>query len=164
MRGSTAMIALLLALPSPPPQERAPTEARSLVEHLPAILPDISTWERSSGAADFDSPKRRFEYELYVDPARGASYAVTRYRIHVDDPDERRRADLTDTEKLQWDVDGRRLRRFECRPVAGGADCVWFEMAFDSTEYRRELQPILAVYAMHRNLLFEREQRRKGWD
>jgi len=161
VRGSTATIAVLLALPSPSPQAaRAPTEAHSLVTYLPAILPDISTWERSSGFANFDSPKRRFEYELYVDPARGASYAVTRYRIHVEDPEERRRADITDTEKLQWDVDGRQLRRFECRPVPGADDCIWFEMAFDSPEYRRELQPILAVYSVHRNLLIEREQRR----
>jgi hypothetical protein len=157
MRASAAALLLALVLPSPAQETRAPTEARSLAPHLPAVLPDISTWERSSGFAEFDSPRRRFEYELYVDPARGASYAVTRYWIHVEDPNERRRADITDTEKLQWDVDGRQLRRFECRLIPGPGPCVWFEMQFDSPEYRRELKPILAVYSIHRRLLHERE-------
>jgi len=131
--------------------------AGDLVHHLPAALPDISGWERSAGYAELQDPARSFEYELYVDPAYGAKYSVTRYRIHVDDPEEARKADITDTEKLQWDVDGRTLRRFECRPVAHGP-CVWVEFEFDSPEYRRELKPIFAVYALHRRLLHEREQ------
>jgi hypothetical protein len=144
-----------------PRQERAPTEARSLVAHLPDALPDISGWERSSGFAEFDAPRRSFEYELYVDPARGATYAVTRYWIRVDDPEERRKADITDTEKLQWDVDGRKLRRFECRPDPGGGACMWVEFEFDSPEYRRELKPVLAIYALHRKLLHERDDRNR---
>lgn len=157
-----ALVAVVAAVARP--QSRPPTEARSLVKHLPAAIPDISTWERSSGFAEFDAPKRRFEYELYVDPERGASYAVTRYWIHVDDPAEGRKADITDTEKLQWDVDGRTLRRFECRPDPSGGPCVWVEFEFDSPEYRRELKPILAVYSIHRNLLREREAGHRRWD
>ena len=162
MRHPSGIIALAAVLTGPSCQGQAPTEAPSLVRHLPEVLPDISTWERSSGFAEFDAPRRSFEYELYVDPTREATYAITRYWIHVDDPDERRKADMTDTEKLQWDVDGRTLRRFECRPEPSGAPCVWFELERDTPEYHRELQPILAVYSIHRNLLREREKRRQS--
>lgn len=155
---------LLMALAAPSPQAQTPSEARSLVAHLPSVLPDISTWERASGFVSFESPRRRYEYELYVDPARGASYAVTRYWLHVEDPEERRRANVTDTEKLQWDVDGRQLRRFECKPTPNVGPCVWVEMVFDSPEYRRELHPILAIYAIHRDLLRQRERRQQGRD
>lgn len=160
MRALVSMVALAAVVVAARHQQSRPaTEARSLARHLPTVLPDISTWERSSGFAEFDDPRRRFEYELYVDPLRGASYAVTRYWIHVDDPAERRKADITDTEKLQWDVDGRTLRRFECRPDPAGGPCVWVEFEFDSPEYRRELKPILAIYAIHSGLLRDREQR-----
>ena len=33
-------------------------------------------------------------------------------------------------------------------------------LAADSEEYRQQLKPILAVYAVHRQLLFEREEQR----
>jgi len=145
-----------------PLQERAPTEARSLAQHLPDAIPDISAWGRSSGFPELEAPRRRFEYELYVDPARAATYAITRYWIHVDDPEERRKADITDTEKLQWDVDGRTLRRFECRPDPSSGPCLWVELEFDSPEFHRELKPVLAVYTIHRNLLHEREDRRRS--
>jgi hypothetical protein len=164
MRGLKAvLLVLLLAVPSPSQQARTPTVAGSLVEHLPAILPDISTWERSSGFTGLETPRGRFEYELYVDPARGASYAVTRYRIQIDDPEEALRAGFSDTEKLQWDVDGRKLHRFECRPVPD-SPCVWSEMAAGSPEFLKELPSILAVYSVHRKLLQDRERRSQGRD
>jgi hypothetical protein len=135
-----------------------------LVSHLPPEIPDIRGWERSSGVAEFDDPARTLEYELYVDPARGSTYAVTRYWIHVDDPEQRRRAGITDTEKLQWDVDGRTLRRFECQPRPAPRPCEWVEFEFDSPAYRRELMPILNIYSVHREMLWERDRRRQGRD
>jgi hypothetical protein len=126
---------------------------------LPPGLPDLRTWEKSEGVAELDNPRRVVEYELYVGPVRQGVYGVTRYRITLADPEARRASNLSANEKLQWDVDGREVRRFEClsEREGRGAPCRWAEYARGSAEYDAEMRPLLSVYALHAALLRRRD-------
>jgi hypothetical protein len=113
---------------------------------LPPELPDVSRWELSSGRAEM-AAQRSVDYELYVSPERPSVYSVTRYR--------ERQA----SEKLQWDRDGRDVRRYECVPneAAAGAPCRWREFARGTSEYDGELRTLTAVYFLHAARLHGRE-------
>jgi hypothetical protein len=136
--------------------------AAHFTPELPAGLPDVRTWEKSEGVAELDDPRRVVEYELYVGPVRKGVYGVTRYRITLADPEARRTTGVTANEKLQWDVDGREVRRFECLagPAGRPAPCRWTEYARGSTEYDAEMRPLLSVYALHSALLRRRDAER----
>jgi hypothetical protein len=135
----------------------------TFVATLPQGLPDLRTWEKSTGWAELDSPRRTVEYELYVGPQRQGVYSVTRYRITIKDPHEQRKSGITPIEKLQWDLDGRDVRRFECAPPSGrGAHCTWKQIPTGSPEYLREMPVLLSVYGLHRRLLYERDERRRA--
>lgn len=136
--------------------------AARFTPELPPGLPDVRMWERSEGVAEFDHPRRVVEYELYVGPVRKGVYGVTRYRITLADPEARRATSLTANEKLQWDVDGREVRRFECLPGPEGrrAPCRWTEYARGSAEYDAEMRPLLSIYALHAALLQRRDAER----
>jgi hypothetical protein len=133
---------------------------------LPSDLPDPSTWETSTGFAELDAPRRIVEYQLFVGPRRTGLYEVVRYRIVVCDPEERSRSRISANEKLQWDVDGGGIRRFECAPDAslGASACRWTELAAGTPEFQLETAAILAVYGLHSRLLHERDAGSLGSD
>jgi hypothetical protein len=54
------------------------------------------------------------------------------------------------SERLQWDRDGRDLRRFECVESATvGAACAWREMEKGGAEYLGEVPILLQLYNAH---------------
>lgn len=129
-----------------------------LRDSFPAGVPDTTGWETSSGAAEFGRPDHTVEYKLYVSPERGAFYALTRYRIVFADPEERARRGITADEKLQWDVDGKTVRRYACVGAERASEpCEWSEMARGSDDYNRETGNLLMIFGLHRKLLYERD-------
>ena len=118
---------------------------------LPADLPNLDGWEKNVARTDLDHPRRIVEYEFFVRPGRGATYEVIRYRIRY--PDALRSADpaYSPNEKLQWDLNGRELRRFELVPGASGAR--WEELSAGSERFARETGVILGLLSLHRKLL-----------
>jgi len=129
----------------------AGAQAPELADHLPGAVPDVSAWPSSGEVLDLDDPPRTLEYVLYVDPERQGEWALVRYRVRVEDPAARERLGVDDDEKLQWSVDGRRLRRFACRAAASG--CAWEELEPGTPAYDRELGTVLFIYRTHRQLL-----------
>lgn len=149
VRKLPAVALFVLALSWPP-------LAGELAKTLPEAIPSLEGWEKITGEADLEDPPRSVRYEFYVNPKRLGLYEVVRYRIrHPRSPESGR-----DTEKLQWDVDGATLRRFECSPTDGPphGECRWTELPRGSPEYERELGPILWLLGLHRRLLQERDQ------
>jgi hypothetical protein len=126
---------------------------------LPSDVPDTSAWETSAGFAELDHPHRIVEYQLFVGPRRTGLYEVARYRIVVCDPEERSRSGISADEKLQWDVDGGGIRRFECRSGSppGASPCQWAELVAGTPEFLSETGAILSVYGLHSRLLHERD-------
>jgi hypothetical protein len=127
---------------------------------LPSQLPDVSSWEQSWGEVDFGEPSGTLVYRLYVDPDRNGVYGVTYYRIRIRDPEARRRAGVSDSPKLQWIIEAREVRRFECEPVtapSGDDLCEWREHERGSAAYQAELGTVLRIYALHRDLLRARD-------
>lgn len=98
-------------------------------------------------------------------PTPNAIYEVVRYRTSIADPRERRTAGYDTTEKLQWDVDGRELLRFERRgrrtwkKLRLGCSWEWHELPRGSPEYLRETGVILWLYGLQMRLLEERDRR-----
>jgi len=125
----------------------------------PSDIPDTSTWETTTGFAELDAPHRTVEYQLFVGPRRTGLYEVVRYRIVVCDAAARARSGISANEKLQWDVDGGGIRRFECAPDAslGISACRWTELAAGTPEFYLETLEILSVYGLHSRLLHERD-------
>lgn len=158
LRGRLVPVLLLLAALLPP----ACRTAARFTPDLPGGVPDLRTWERSEGVAVLDHPRRIVEYELYVGPVRQGVYGVTRYRITLEDPEARRATGVSANEKLQWDVDGREVRRFECLPIREGRrpGCRWTEYARGSAEYDAEMRPLLSIYSLHAALLRRRDEER----
>lgn len=124
---------------------------------LPAGVPSLAGWEKNEERAELDGPSRIVEYQLFVRPERGATYEVIRYRITFADPDESVRLGYAPNERLQWDLNGRTLRRFELVPTAQGAR--WEELSSGSQRYTRETGVILGLMGLHRELLFSRAAR-----
>jgi hypothetical protein len=122
---------------------------------LPAGVPSTEGWEMSEARAELDHPRRIVEYQLFVSPRRSATYEVIRYRIRYSDPAESERLKHTANEQLQWDLDGRTLRRFELMPDEQGAR--WEELAAGSERFRRQTPAILSLLFLHRELLARRE-------
>jgi len=131
---------------------------RVFVAGFPPALPELAGWERSSGSAQFDDPHRVVDYELYVAPARPAVYSVTRYRVRYSDPAAQTASGIASSEKVQWDRDGRDVRRFECvslPPQRGG--CVWHELFRGSPAFDKETPAVIQIYALHSFLLNRRD-------
>ncbi len=131
---------------------------RAFVAGFPPALPELAGWERSSGSAAFEDPRRAVDYELYVAPARPGVYSVTRYRVRYADPGAQAASGTSASEKVQWDRDGRDVRRFEClsSPSRGG-DCVWQELLRGSRAFDKETPAVIQIYALHAFLLNRRE-------
>ncbi len=150
MTGGAAVLALALLA-----QGAAPSET-SLVfaTRLPEGVPSVAGWERVFGDADF--PDLQVRYEFHVRPARQGAYEVVRYRF----------AGSAATrygvhEVLQWDVNGRDVRRYECVPLpsaANAAPCAWHVLSKDSDRYRSEAFVLLWIYGLHRDLLAARDR------
>lgn len=122
---------------------------------LPPELPDISRWETSSGSAELTEPRRTVQYELFVSPKRPSVYSVTRYRVLEHE------LPSHSYEKLQWDKDGRDVRRYECAPAPTGlGPCRWREYRRGSAEYDGEMGTVMAVYFLHAELLQRRDAAR----
>jgi hypothetical protein len=118
---------------------------------LPAAVPSLEGWESSEARAELDHPSRVVEYQLFVRPGRGATYEIIRYRISYADPRDGERYGETPNERLQWDLDGHRLRRFELLPTPLGAR--WEELHAGSARFARETGAVLALMGLHRKLL-----------
>ena len=116
---------------------------------VPLDLPHFQGWERISGDVQLESPRMSVQYEFFVNPARPAIYEVVRYRIVELDFTEARR--YPTTEKLQWDRDGRDVRRFECAGEPGQA-CAWREMAKGGDDYTREIPVLIWLYGLHNGI------------
>ena len=127
----------------------------SFVAYLPAPLPDVSTWEKMSGRAEIEDPEGRLEYELFVNPGRPGQYSLSRYRFSARQQAVRDAYPSIANEKLQWDRDGRDVRRFEC--MGGGRNCDWRELPKGLAAYDGELAALLRIYALHSELLRRRE-------
>jgi len=127
------------------------------VSYLPEALPDVSKWEKMSGSAEIKNPDGRLEYELFVNPVRLGQYSLSRYRFSPRLQSSRDAYPSSANEKLQWDRDGRDVRRFEC--LGGGRKCDWRELPKGLAAYDSELAALLRVYALHSELLYQREQR-----
>jgi hypothetical protein len=137
----------------------ASSELPGFTESLPPEIPDLSTWEKITGRAELAAPHRLVEYELFVGPTRRGLYAVVRYRTRITDPVERKRSAISTNEKLQWDVEGGGLRRYECVPLSShtASPCRWKELAHDTPEFLEELPVVLSIYGLHSFLLHERD-------
>ena len=120
---------------------------------VPDGLPDFHGWERISGDVQISAPRVVVQYEFFVNPERLAIYEIVRYRVIELDFVESRR--YPTTEKLQWDRNGRDLRRFECMPTSGDG-CAWRELAKDGQDYGREMPVLLWLYGLHNRLARDR--------
>jgi hypothetical protein len=117
---------------------------------VPETIPSVLGWERITGDLVFEVPRVAVQYEFYVNPARPAIYEVVRYRVTDLGPVRKDKAPYPTTEKLQWDRDGRDLRRFECvENAATGAACSWHEMEKGGAHYLREVPVLLWLYGAH---------------
>jgi hypothetical protein len=149
MRG-LAWIAVLFALTG---QESSRDIA--LTSSLPDGVPSVAGWERVAGEADFTNPDFSVRYEFFVRPGREAAYEVVRYRFAGPGA-----VDYPLTERLQWDVNGRVLHRYECLPATAGTPgggCTWHEIERGSERYRGEASVLLWLYGLHSRLRDARE-------
>ena len=102
---------------------------------LPAGLPSLAGWEKNEERTELAQPSR----------------------IVYADPEESVRLGYAPNERLQWDLNGRTLRRFELVPTAQGAR--WEELSSGTERYTRETGVILGLMGLHRELLFSRASR-----
>jgi hypothetical protein len=119
---------------------------------VPAELPAFQGWERIKGDIEIESPRVAIQYEFFVNPLRPASYEVVRYRVVQLDAAEALRYPAS--EKLQWDRDGRDVRRFECVAEPRGG-CAWREMDKAGKDYRLEVPVVLWLYGLHHRAIHE---------
>ena len=144
MRPLKAFAAAVLALTA------TPFAATEFSKTVPVPVPSVEGWERIAGDLEFDAPRVVVQYEFYVNPARPAAYEVVRYRVTDLGPVRKGKRRYPTTEKLQWDRDGRDVRRFECvESAGGGAGCAWQEMAKGGDDYLREVGVVLWLYVEH---------------
>ena len=145
MRPLKALAVAVLALTA------TPLAIAQFSKSVPAAIPSVRGWERITGDLAFTKPPVEVQYEFYVNPARPAIYELVRYRVTDLGPVSKDRARYPTTEKLQWDRDGRDLRRFECVPAkeGGASGCAWHEMEKGGADYAREVLVLLWLYNAH---------------
>lgn len=146
-----ACAAAFLALATGPLGDVAPFTSR-----VPGDLPAFQRWERITGDLEIESPRASIQYEFFVNPERQAAYEIVRYRItavQAEGP-----GHYSSAEKMQWDRDGRDVRRFECVVQPRGA-CAWREMPKGSREYLSEVPVLLWLYGLHRHSVLDRARR-----
>jgi hypothetical protein len=135
-----------------------PLAVLQFAKHVPAAIPSVVGWERITGDLVLQDPRVEVQYEFYVNPARPAAYEVVRYRVTDHGPVPKGRTRYPTTEKLQWDRDGRDVRRFECvaNAAAEGAGCAWKELEKGGADYTREVPVLLWLYGVHHKTLRNR--------
>lgn len=126
-----------------------PLAVAHFTTNVPAVVPSVVGWERIAGDLKFQQPRVDAQYEFYVNPARPAIYEVVRYRVTDPGREARGEAPYPTTEKLQWDRDGRDLRRFECVQTQAEGECAWREMEKGGADYVREVPMLLWLYGQH---------------
>jgi hypothetical protein len=135
----------------------APFAVAQFSKNVPMAIPSVQGWERITGDLEFESPRVAVQYEFYVNPERPAAYEVVRYRVTDLGPARKDKPRYLTTEKLQWDMDGRDVRRFECvENAAGGARCAWQEMEKGGADYLREVSVLLWIYGAHNRMVRNR--------
>ena len=118
-------------------------------KEVPRGVPSVKGWMQISGDVEFGEPRVAVRYQFFVNPARPAAYEVVRYRVTPlgaagSVPP------APGNEKLQWDRDGRDLRRFECvASVAADGGCAWKEMDKGGAAYRTEVGLLIPLYNAH---------------
>lgn len=143
MRAQKTIAVAILALTA------TPLAVAQFASNVPAGVPSGAGWERISGDLEFQDPRVAVQYEFYVNPARPGTYEVVRYRVTDLGPRRKDRRPHPSSEMLQWDRDGRDLRRFECvEPLAESA-CAWQELAKGGDDYLREVGVLLWLYDAH---------------
>ena len=158
MRPLKAFAAVILALTATPLAVVAQFSVK-----VPMAVPSVEGWERIAGDLELHNPHVAVQYEFYVNPARPAIYEVVRYRVTDLGPVPKDKTRYPTTEKLQWDRDGRDLRRFECLPrAAGGAGCAWHEMEKGGADYVREVLVLLRLYDAHNRMMQARAAKLGG--
>jgi hypothetical protein len=145
VRASKALVTAVLALTA------TPLAVAQFSKKVPESVPSVEGWERIAGDLELDNPRVAIQYEFYVNPERQAIYEVVRYRVTDLSPLGEGGKRPAATEKLQWDLDGRDVRRFECVANAPGrgAGCTWQEMEKGGADYIREVPLLLQLYAAH---------------
>lgn len=119
-------------------------------ERVPLAIPSVEGWERISGDLAFEALRVDVKYEFYINPARPAVYEIVRYRVTDRDPVRRKKDRYPADERLQWDRDGRDIRRYACMAdPAPGAGCSWQEMEKGGDDYLREVPVLLWLYGAH---------------
>jgi hypothetical protein len=147
VRSLKAFAALILAVTA------TPLAVAQFSKDVPAAIPSVEGWERITGDLEFDVPRVAVQYEFYVNPERPATYELVRYCVTDLGPVPKGRTRYATTEKMQWDRDGRDVRRFECvQREAGGAGCAWHEMEKGGADYLREVPVLLWLYGAHHEL------------
>ena len=126
-----------------------PLAVAHFAETVPDVVPSVTGWERITGDVELQKQRVKVQYEFYVNPERPAIYEVVRYRVTELDPQRKTQGGSPTTERLQWDRDGRDLRRFECVGQASGAECVWQEMEKGGDEYVRQVPLLISLYGEH---------------
>ena len=125
-----------------------PLAVAHFAETVPEVVPSVTGWERITGDVELQQPRVMVQYEFYVNPQRPAIYEVVRYRVTELDPRRKTKGRYPTTERLQWDRDGRDLRRFECVGQASAA-CVWQEMTKGGDEYIRQVPLLISLFDAH---------------
>jgi hypothetical protein len=139
--------ALLVSLGALP----APARATDLVfaATLPPGVADVAGWELVTG--DFETPKLRGAYRLYVNPARLALYQVMRYRVQRL-PSSAGPGDATLRAERVVFVRRPGVREpVECwERRAPGSAPEWRALAPGTGEYVAEMAQLTEVLAIHR--------------
>jgi hypothetical protein len=117
-----------------------------LSSRLPPDVPSrriLAGWERVQGSVQTDAAS--ITYELYVNPARGALYEITHYRIVRGGGDARGLGEERSTEKVVWNEHpGRQILR-----VWERSDGRWEPIDPDTDSYRQEMRVVMQLYQLH---------------
>jgi hypothetical protein len=124
----------------------APLAVGDFLGAVPESIPSVAGWQRISGDLELPAPHVSVQYEFYVNPKRPVIYEVVRYKVTRLGPGSDR---VAGNEKIQWDRDGRDVRRFECvlQEAAGG--CAWHEMEKGGRDYLDEVPMLIQLYTAH---------------
>ena len=124
-----------------------PLAVAHFVTTVPAVVPSVEGWERITGDVELQKPRVAVQYEFYVNPERPAIYEVVRYRVTDLDPLGKAMSGYPTRERLQWDIDGRDLRRFACVGQTAGPECVWEELEKGGDDYLSQVPLLISLYA-----------------
>lgn len=122
--------------------------AAPLTARIPPGVPDGETlgWEKITG--DVETASARVVYTFYVNPARGAIYELTRYRVTRFVVKDGRRTAVPDTEKFVWHAHPGTGQVPLC--FALGPEGLWKAVLPGTQEYQWEMGTAMQVYGLHR--------------